>query len=118
MQKRPLFRLLPPQKTEEGELVGDDLSNIITVKPYEGNEEVVDVGKIASDLSGHGGGDNKMMEEFLSKVDAKDLSGTDSSIERSVLSHVLAFAAEASRLADGKTIKIAEFKKEAGKAES
>lgn len=102
----------------KGELVGDDLSNIITVKPYEGNEEVVDVGKIASDLSGHGGGDNKMMEEFLSRVDAKDLSGTDSSIERSVLSHVLAFAAEASRLADGKTIKIAEFKKEAGKAES
>ncbi len=57
------------------------------------------------------GGDHIMLNEFISLLEGKNAQ-IDSSIEKSVLSHLICMAAEESRLNNGKTIQIAEFKKQ------
>jgi predicted dehydrogenase len=92
----------------KGEIEADDKFNLIKVRIFgQDNEEIIDVGKIAEDLSGHGGGDMRMMNEFLTAV-ANGVSGEQLSttIEQSVMSHVMAFAAEKSRLQGGEVLKL------------
>ena len=74
-------------------------------------ETIIDVTKLTQDLSGHMGGDHIMLNEFISLLEGKNAQ-IDSSIEKSVLSHLICMAAEESRLNNGKTIQIAEFKKQ------
>lgn len=94
-----------------GDLIADTLSNTITYHSFLDNQPIViDVNKIATDLSGHMGGDHMMIDEFI-KMIRQEKSNLDSSIEKSVLSHVVCLAAEASRLEKGKNINIEEFKK-------
>ena len=90
-----------------GELFGDMKQNAIRVMRYGKEDEVIDVNALSDDFSGHGGGDGRLILEFLDYVRGeKELSGTMTSIDRSVESHLVAFAAEESRLNRGKPIKI------------
>ncbi|TDF92615.1 Gfo/Idh/MocA family protein [Paenibacillus piri] len=65
--------------------------------------------KIPEQTSGHGGGDSGIMKSFLNEV--RGYSGKESltSAAASVRSHLLAFAAEESRLNGGKPIEIDAF---------
>lgn len=93
-----------------GDLIANTLNNTIIYHTFVDNKEfVIDVSKLTNDLSGHMGGDKLMINEFLKLIN-KDTSQLDSSIEKSVLSHVIAFAAEESRNNKGVVINLNEFK--------
>lgn len=93
-----------------GDLIANTLNNTIIYHTFVDNKEfVIDVSKLTNDLSGHMGGDKLMINEFLKLIN-KDTSQLDSSIEKSVLSHVIAFAAEESRINKGVVINLNEFK--------
>ena len=94
----------------KGEIVADQLQNIVSVQPFGENATIYDINKIADDLSGHGGGDNRMLTEMF---DALDCGGdVSSSVADSVASHLSALAAEKSRVSGGELITIADFERE------
>jgi hypothetical protein len=73
-------------------------------------EERIDVKSLAEDFSGHGGGDDRMVEEFMDLLSGEaEESSYITSIERSLESHYCALAAEYSRLHGGEPVNIAEF---------
>jgi hypothetical protein len=72
-----------------------------------GNKEVIHVGKAKS---GHGGGDSGIMGEFIRHIQSSDVSHGLTSAAVSVQSHLMAFAAEKSRL-ENKIINIDEYMK-------
>lgn len=93
-----------------GEIIADQAKNLVTVTPFGGKSTVYDITKMTDDLSGHGGGDNKMMTEMF---DALDCHGdVSSSIEGSIAAHLTAFAAEESRLRGGEKTEIAKFERQ------
>lgn len=67
---------------------------------------------IPSQASGHGGGDSGIVASFLQEV--RGYSGQESltSASASVRSHLIAFAAEESRLNHGKSINLNEYARE------
>mgnify|MGYP003515423948 FL=1 len=74
-------------------------------------KEVIDVAALSDDFSGHGGGDNKMVEEFLDIISGEKTESTYiTSLDRSLQSHYCALAAEYSRLHDGKAVEIDTFR--------
>ncbi len=90
-----------------GEIYGDMKANTIRVMRYGQEDEVIDVNKLADDFSGHGGGDARLVREFIDLLRSEiGVSPTLTSIDRSVESHLVALAAEESRLAEGKAIQI------------
>lgn len=93
-----------------GEIVGDQYKNTVTVTPFGGESVVYDITEIADDLSGHGGGDNKMMSEMFEALDSQ--GDVSSSIEGSIASHLVALAAEQSRKNGGVKIDLDEFEEE------
>lgn len=98
---------------ENGEIRCDDGLNKIEVIHFssnqvDNNEMRVITPRIA--YSGHGGGDNGLMEDFLKIMDLNEIKiDSRSSIDKSVESHIMAYAAEQSRLT-GKIIDIDELK--------
>ncbi len=93
-----------------GDLEGNTLTNMINVKDFlTGKEIVIDASKLTHDLTGHLGGDHVMMNEICDLFEGKETK-LDSSIEKSVLSHLVCMAAEESRLNAGKSINIQEYK--------
>ena len=97
----------------QGEIAGEQKTNLIRCTTFDGKTEVYDINKLASDLSGHGGGDNQLLTDFFDEnseghIDA--VSGIYSAIE----SHMMAFAAEYSRLHDGESINLKQFEKSVG----
>ena len=93
-----------------GEIEGDMEENTLFLRRFGQPEEVIRLDAGADQL-GHGGGDSGLMEqlcELISGGGTEGLTGIDVSVE----SHVMALAAEASRLAGGKVISLAEFEGE------
>jgi len=98
---------------ENGEIRGDDGLNIIEVTRFAPNavggyeQRVIHPGSVEG---GHGGGDTGLMEDFL---DMLEKGGVDSrsSIDRSVESHIMAYAAEEARVT-GKNIDLHVFKEQ------
>lgn len=87
----------------KGDLVGDFEKNLIHVNLYNYKDEAfdIDIKKLTSDFSGHGGGDAIMFKELVDYLlyDKKTTSLT--TLEESVVSHKMAFLSEESRLEDG-----------------
>lgn len=90
-----------------GEIVGDQRLNLVTVTPFGGKSTTYDISKLTDDLSGHGGGDNHMMTEMFESLDKGE--AVSSSIDDAIAAHLIAFAAEESRLRGGEKIDLAEF---------
>ena len=90
-----------------GEIIADQVSNIVRVRTFNGEEIIYDINQLTDDLSGHGGGDNQMMTDMFMAIDNK--SQTDSNIVDSISSHMQAFAAEYSRTHNGVSITIKEY---------
>lgn len=94
-----------------GEIEGSQHTNIIRVTPFGEEPQYYDINRLAADLSGHGGGDNQMMTDFFAQIKS-GCGNVSSSIENSVESHAMAFAAEESRVRGGEKIEIECFEKE------
>ena len=90
-----------------GELYCDMKENTIKVMRYGQSDEIIDVRTLTDDFSGHGGGDARLVREFVDLVRGDiGVSGTLTSIERSVESHLVALAAEESRLRHGQVVEL------------
>lgn len=90
-----------------GEIQGDLENKIIKVLPFKGESQIIDINKYTSDFSGHSGGDKRLLEEFANLLNTgSSPSGLISSIANSVESHMVAFAAEESRLNQGKAVEL------------
>ena len=99
---------------ENGELWGDDGKGEIRISPFRSNnvdgyqERVIHIGAVSGD---HSGGDQGLMEDFSSGLHHIRQSDSRSSVQKSVESHLMACAAEKSRLS-GQTVNMAEYEKE------
>jgi len=98
----------------KGEIVADQNSNIVTVKPFGGEPKVYDINVLASDLSGHGGGDNAMLTEFFGCLCDESVDAS-STIANSVQSHEIAVACEQSRILGGAYVSLEQLRKQANK---
>ena len=96
---------------EHGEIRGSDGDNRIEIIPFvsngidEGNIRIVIPSKSAG---GHLGGDEGIVGDFLELLENK-CANISTSIERSVESHLIAFAAEKSRLS-AETVDMAKYR--------
>lgn len=94
-----------------GDIRADMHENTIDVEPFGAPSEHIDVRTLAEDLSGHAGGDIRMVEEYLEMLAAGgEPSGTLSTLEASVESHLAALAAEESRKHGGQAVEIAPLR--------
>ncbi|MDO4866110.1 MAG: Gfo/Idh/MocA family oxidoreductase [Clostridia bacterium] len=90
-----------------GELFGDMDAQTIRVMRYGQPDEVIDLRAQTEDFSGHGGGDARLMKDFIALLQGKEVPGGRlSSIDRSVESHLVALAAERSRLNGGESVEM------------
>lgn len=93
----------------KGEIVGDMEGMTIDVSTFEkyGNysTDKIDVKTLSNDFSGHCGGDIKLIQDFyagLSGIKSDSMTSVDVSIE----SHLMAFAAEESRINNGNMVQL------------
>ncbi len=97
-----------------GMIVADMDKGTVKVGTYNGNggldEENIDVFALTDDFSGHGGGDIRLVKDLFEIVAGeKSESSALTSIDKSVESHFMSMAAEASRLSGGVLIDMKEF---------
>lgn len=93
-----------------GEIEGDMYSNTLHLRRFGKPDQKLALDSIPDRFAGHGGGDAKMMDyicDLFSGVYSQALTSVDASVE----SHVMALAAEASRLHNGAVITLADFTK-------
>ena len=91
-----------------GSMVADMSKNTISVTPFGKSTEVIDFNLTGRD--GHGGGDSVLIEEFLEELKNPGHLDSITSIDASMESHFIAFAAEASRLSHGKCIEMSDIR--------
>lgn len=95
----------------KGEIIADMSTNIIKLTIFGEDTVEIDVSKTASDFSGHGGGDNRMVSEFLDLlIYDKEPTSSITSVEHSVESHYCALAAEESRLNGGQLVELDKYR--------
>ncbi|MGL4737101.1 MAG: Gfo/Idh/MocA family protein [Cellulosilyticaceae bacterium] len=91
----------------KGDIEADMEKNLIRLNVFGQPKEVIDINQLAEDFSGHGGGDNRMIAEFIELVrEGKMPTPAITSIEQSLQSHYIALAAERSRLNGGACIQL------------
>lgn len=96
-----------------GEIIADLSENTIEVQEFGKKPEVIDVSKLSKDFSGHAGGDNRMVEEFLDMlIEGREPEKSMTTLERSLESHYIALAAEKSRLEGGRVVELDELRRE------
>lgn len=87
----------------KGSMIGDLEAGIIHVTPF--GRETVTYDFNQEGMSGHGGGDTVFVKEFLDYIQGAQPEGI-TTLEESLESHFIAFAAEESRLAGGQCVEI------------
>jgi hypothetical protein len=98
----------------EGEIRAHMTRNAIRVTRFlDGREEMISPGRLAG---GHGGGDTAMMRQFIDAISTHDAGRILTNVQVSLESHMLAFAAEESRLNQGDVIDMAEYRSRFGAA--
>ncbi len=98
---------------ENGEIYGDDEDNILEISRFASNQaDGYDRKQIipAKVGGGHGGGDSGLVDDFLRLAEGRGGEESRSSIGLSVESHLIAYAAERSRV-EGRTIEMKELRK-------
>ena len=71
-------------------------------------EQLISLDPISDRFAGHGGGDARMMEYLCNLLLSEDQDAL-TSIDASVESHVMAMAAEYSRLHGGESVSLTDF---------
>ena len=77
----------------------------VKYKPFQQPEQLFDLTEDSA-VSGHGGGDENIIKSFVGYVRDGVDDGMLSTIEDSIISHKIAFAAEESRHDNGKSVEI------------
>jgi predicted dehydrogenase len=94
---------------EYGEISGSMADNKLHCLVFgdEQNEKVIDVNELSAETSGygHGGGDYFLIKDIIAASNGEETAGL-TSIENSVESHVVGFAAETSRTGEGELQRI------------
>ena len=93
-----------------GDITGDMHDNIIKITEFGKEPEIIDLGREEKDFAGHGGGDAMLIDEFVSLLEGAEVNNTVTTLAVSVESHLVALAAETSRLEDGKPQLIAPLR--------
>lgn len=96
---------------ENGDIYGDDSNNIITVTKYSSNSKYTGEERVINVESAegfHGGGDYGLMNDFIQEM-IEERNESRSSIDDSIESHIMAYAAEEARLTN-QVIDIEELK--------
>jgi len=83
----------------KGDIVGDERT--MEVSLFEGGSAIWDVTQAASDLEGHGGGDQRMVRDLVQAVAQRKPSLLPTTLQNSMESHLMGFMAEESRLNGG-----------------
>lgn len=93
-----------------GEIEGDMDTNTLVLRRFGQPDRQIDLDQITDRFAGHGGGDAKMMAYVCGLFrDGEPQGQALTSVDVSVESHVMSLAAEASRLAGGASIGLAQF---------
>ena len=87
-----------------GEIQGDMNQNTVMVTRFGEKPRTIDIRTLAQDFSGHGGGDNRLVEDLLDLIEGNGKGQALTSIDQSMESHYMAFAAEESRIHGGQVI--------------
>ena len=93
----------------KGNIWGRFRDNKLYVGVYGKEVREIDVSKQCDDFSGHGGGDIKMVEDYLDVLEGKPMPSAMTTIARSVESHYICLAAEESRVKGGELVRMDEF---------
>lgn len=93
-----------------GEIWGDSEENCIHIRQYGKQTQTIALTADTGNFSGHGGGDAGMMGQLCRMVAENDMKAL-TGIEASVESHVMALAAEESRIHGGLPIELDAFMK-------
>lgn len=94
----------------KGDITGNISDSKITVTQHGKTPEVIDTAQ--GDMSGHAGGDNRLIHDFLSTLSGeKGAEQLKTGIDVSVQSHIIASAAEYSRIHQGASVDIQSFLK-------
>ncbi len=92
----------------KGDIVGNLSDNKVTVTRHGEASEVIDVAH--GDMSGHAGGDNRLIHDFLSALSEEEgEENLKTNIDVSVQSHLIAAAAEYSRIHQGASVDIQNY---------
>lgn len=94
----------------KGEIYLDEQRKTIEISIFGQKKTTTHFAELSNDFSGHGGGDNEMMREFVECMHSSTKKMT-SSIDLSVDSHILAFASEYSRLNNSVCVDVKKFEK-------
>ena len=94
-----------------GEIFADMERNIIRVMEFGKEPAEIDVCALTDDFSGHGGGDGRMIADYLDLLEGRGMNPALTTISRSVESHYVALSAEESRIHGGQVVVIDEFAK-------
>ena len=98
-----------------GAIEADMEENVIRIERFGQKERVIDVSALDAQqqghLAGHGGGDGRLMDEFLRLLAGEAVSGGRvTTLEASAESHYIAFAAEESRRRGGALVEVAPLR--------
>ena len=88
----------------EGEIVMDEVTNTLSIKPYGKEMEVLKLNALEYGGWSHGGGDVGLINDLYDILTGVKKDYT--SLEESVESHLIGICAEKSRLDGGKTVKV------------
>lgn len=89
----------------KGDIYGDLSNNQVTIEEF--GKEPETYATAEGDMSGHAGGDNRLIHDFLEAVkEGADEDKLRTGIDVSIQSHIIALAAEESRLNGGKPVEL------------
>lgn len=91
----------------KGEIRGNMADNSISIYDFLTKQETII--KFDNPVGGHGGGDQGIVRSFLRDIDQQGEGESKSSASVSLRSHLMAFAAEESRLNKGQSIELDEY---------
>ncbi|GKX29284.1 oxidoreductase [Vallitalea longa] len=93
-----------------GNIVGNIDTHTVEILPFGKEGKKIDISKLAGDLDGHEGGDMLLVESVMELHQSEDnIKNNLTSIDASIQSHVMAFAAEYSRLNEGVSVDLDKF---------
>ena len=92
-----------------GYLTCDLERSVITVMPFGKEPVVYDLNPDKVKISGHSGGDEGLMGEFIDYMQGEEPEGI-TSLAASMESHFICFAAEESRINNGKPVEMAKYR--------
>lgn len=93
-----------------GSMIADMSHNTIEVRPFGGETVLYDFNLEKERMTGHAGGDNVLMEEFLDYIQGRTPDGI-TSLEASMESHFICMAAEESRVHGGTCVEMERIRK-------